>query len=73
MIPRKFEPVLNGLVLSGIMSLLVSGVATLHTAQPGTEFLSVWASSWLTGWLVAFPSVLLAAPFTRNIVRRMVG
>jgi hypothetical protein len=73
MIPRKFEPVLNGLVLSGIMSLLVSGVATLHAAQPGTASLSVWASSWLTGWLVAFPSVLLAAPFTRSIVRRMVG
>lgn len=73
MIPNKFEPVLFGLILSGIMSLLVSGIATLKAAAPGAAFLGLWAASWLTGWLFAFPSVLLAAPFTRRIVRRMVG
>ena len=30
MIPRKYAPVLFGLVLSGLMSLLVSGIATFR-------------------------------------------
>lgn len=32
MIPRQFEPVLMGAVLSGLMSWVVSGVATLKAA-----------------------------------------
>ena len=32
MIPRKFEPFLVGAVLSGLMSWVVSGVATLKAA-----------------------------------------
>jgi len=73
MIAKKFEPVLFGLILSGLMSLLVSGISTLKVAPLGASFVGTWAASWLTGWLFAFPSVLLAAPFTRKMVRRMVG
>ena len=54
MIPKKFEPLLFGLLLSGIMSLLVSAIATVKIVQPGAEFLSPWLSSWLTAWLFAF-------------------
>ena len=71
MIPRKYEPILFGLILSGLMSLLVSGIATLRAAGLGTGFLALWAGSWLTAWLFAFPAVLLVAPVARRMVRRL--
>lgn len=71
MIPRKFEPVLFGLILSGLMSLLVSGIATLRAAGLGPGFLPLWLTSWLTAWLFAFPAVLLVAPLARRVVRSL--
>ena len=32
MIPKKFAPMLFGAILSGLMSLLVSGIATIRAA-----------------------------------------
>jgi hypothetical protein len=69
MFPRRFEPVLFGLVLSGLMSLVVSAIATMKAAGMGPGFLALWTSSWLTAWLVAFPIVLLAGPLARRMVR----
>ena len=69
MIPRKFEPVLFGLVLSGLMSLLVSGISTFRATGLVPGFLTLWAGSWLMAWLFAFPSVLVVAPVARRVVR----
>jgi len=72
MIPRKFAPVLFGLVLSGLMSLLVSGIATFRATGLVPEFAGLWTGAWLTAWLFAFPVVLLAAPLARGLVERVV-
>lgn len=73
MIPRKFEPFLFGFFLSGLMSLLVAGISTLRAAGIGPGFLSLWAGSWLTAWLFAFPAVLLVSPLARLVVRRLLS
>jgi hypothetical protein len=71
MIPGKYGPILFGAILSGLMSLLVSGISTFRAVGPAASFLSLWASAWLTAWLVAFPVVLLVAPLTRKVVLRL--
>lgn len=71
MIPRKFEPILFGFFLSGLMSLLVAGISTLRAAGAGPDFLSLWLTSWLTAWLFAFPAVLLVSPVARRVVRSL--
>lgn len=68
MIPARYAPVLFSFILSGTMSLLVSGVATLRTLPAGQDFAGVWAGAWLSGWLLAFPAVMLAAPMARKVV-----
>ncbi|MCB1954876.1 MAG: DUF2798 domain-containing protein [Rhodocyclaceae bacterium] len=68
MIPRRYAPLLFSLILSGQMSLLVSGVATLRVTGPDGAFAALWFSAWLTAWTIAFPAVMLAAPLTRHIV-----
>ena len=60
------EKILNR--FSGVMSLLVSGISTFRALQPQQDFVSLWAGAWLTGWLFAFPAVMLAAPLARKAV-----
>jgi hypothetical protein len=75
MIPARYGPALFSLILSGVMSLLVSGISTFRTWQPPQDFAglwAVWAGAWLTGWLFAFPAVMLAAPLARKAVALVV-
>lgn len=72
MIPARFAPVLFGLVLSCLMSLIVSAIATLRNAGPIEGFAGLWLSAWLPSWLVAFPTVLVIAPVARWVVGALV-
>jgi len=73
MFPARYAPVLFGIILSGLMSLLVSAISTLHAIGAGADFLDIWISAWLTTWVVAFPVVLLVAPVTRRFVEQLVS
>ncbi len=73
MIKRKHEPIVFGFILSGLMSCLVSGIATLRALGPVSGFMSLWLLAWLTSWAVAFPSVLLAAPIARRLARAVIA
>ena len=70
--PSRYAPFLFGFVLSGLMSLIVSGVATLRNAGFGDGFSAMWINAWLLSWLVAFPVVLVVAPVTRRLVAMVV-
>jgi hypothetical protein len=72
MIPARFAPVAFGFVLSGLMSLLVSGIATYSHAGLADGFARLWLAVWLTSWPIAFPVVLIVAPVARRIVQRLV-
>jgi hypothetical protein len=72
MLPPKFAPLLFGLILSGLMSLLVSGIATIRAIGIPPEFVLTWIEGWLTAWVIAFPIVLIVAPLTRKLVQRCV-
>jgi len=72
MIPARFAPILFGFILSGLMSAMVSGIATWRVLGLDGHFAAHWFGSWVTSWAVAFPAVLIVAPITRRIVARLV-
>ena len=72
MIPAKYAPLLFALILSGLMSLLVSGIATLRATGLSAQFIALWLSAWLAAWLFAFPTVMVVAPLTRRLVNLLV-
>jgi hypothetical protein len=72
MLPKRFAPALFGLILSGLMSLLVSGISTYRALGLGESYAGLWVSAWLTAWLVAFPVVLVVAPVARRTVALLV-
>ena len=70
MIPPRLAPVVFGLILSGLMSLLVSGVSTYRALGMVDGFFGIWMGNWSFSWAVAFPTVLIVAPFARRVVAR---
>lgn len=72
MIARRYAPLLFALLLSGFMSLMVSGISTLRATGPVPGFFEFWISAWLAAWLFAFPAVLVVTPLARRAVERLV-
>jgi Protein of unknown function (DUF2798) len=72
MIPARFAPLAFGFVLSCMMSLLVSGIATFRNVGLIDGFLAIWMGAWLPSWLIAFPVVLAVAPLARQVVSSLV-
>ncbi len=73
MIPSRFEPFVFGFILSGLMSFVVSGIATMRVTGLVPGFPDLWFGAWLMAWIFPFPSVLFVAPVARRIVSRMMG
>ncbi|MDZ4077385.1 MULTISPECIES: DUF2798 domain-containing protein [Hydrocarboniphaga] len=72
MIPGRYAPLLFGAILSGLMSLIVSAIATVRVLGFDASFASAWLPAWFMAWAVAFPTVLVIAPITRKIVDGMI-
>lgn len=72
MIHPKFAPYLFSLLLSGMMSCLVSGIATYRALGFVPNFVAEWMGAWGSSWLVAFPAVLIVAPIARRMVAMLV-
>ena len=72
MIPARFAPTLFGFLLSGLMTLIVSAIATYRAVGFPDNFATLWFGAWISSWLVAFPIVLFVAPLTRKLVAMLV-
>jgi hypothetical protein len=71
-VPKRHEHLIFGLLLSGMMSFIVSGISTIlaRGITPGLPL--QWLGAWVPSWAIAFPAVLVVAPFVRRILHRLV-
>jgi hypothetical protein len=72
-LPASFQPYVFGLVLSGVMSFMVSGIATANAVGLADGFFAKWIGSWLFAWAVAFPTVLFVRPFAQRVTALIVA
>ncbi len=70
-IPARYSNLLFGGMLSLIMVTIISGAVTLINQGYDAEFFTRWLRGFATAWPVAFPSVLVVAPFVRRVVARI--
>jgi hypothetical protein len=71
-LPKRAEPIAFGLLLSGMMSFIVSGISTIIAIGATMDLPLRWLLAWMPSWAVAFPAVLVVAPFVRRILRQIV-
>jgi Protein of unknown function (DUF2798) len=70
-IPARYSNVLFGGMLSIIMVTIISGAVVLINQGFDAEFFKRWLKGFITAWPVAFPSVLVVAPFVRKVVAKI--
>jgi Protein of unknown function (DUF2798) len=71
MFPARYANVLFALILLALMSFIVSGLSTWRALGFTDHFLGLWLGNWVVSWAIAFPTVLIVAPFARHIVARL--
>ena len=69
--PARYAPILFGALLSAIMVAIVSAFVLASSQGIHAGFPAQWARSCMTTWPVAFPTVLLVAPWVRRVVGRI--
>lgn len=72
-LPASFEPFVFGFFLSGLMSFVVSGIATWNALGIVPDFGPQWMRSWLFAWSAAYPCVLIVAPIVRRLTKNLVA
>lgn len=60
--PARLRQFVFGFYMSGMMSLLMSGVITMINTGLEGDFFWRWLTAWLVAWVVAFPLVTVIAP-----------
>jgi len=60
--PARLRQLVFGFYMSGMMSLLMSGVITFINTSMDNEFVYRWIPAFLVAWAVAFPLVTVIAP-----------
>jgi Na+(H+)/acetate symporter ActP len=73
-IPKRFAPFLFPFLLSGLMTLLITGMSIARVLgmdtlvnNPGS-FVQTWLKAYVSAWLVAYPILLLVIPIVRRLV-----
>ncbi|WP_187428587.1 hypothetical protein ROLI_042920 [Roseobacter fucihabitans] len=72
MLPARYQHFVFGFILSGLMSFIVSGIATYRSLGLIDNFFIVWISNWLPSWSIAYPTLLIVSPLARRIVSKLV-
>lgn len=72
-IPARLEFPTFGFLVSGMMSLLITGVAMLRTVGIEDGFILLWMQVWLPSWAVAFPAILVVVPIVRRMLPRLIA
>lgn len=70
-ISARYSNLLFGGMLSIIMVTIISGAVTLINQGFNDEFFVRWFRGFATAWPIAFPSVLVVAPFVRKVVAKL--
>lgn len=73
-IPKWCAPYVIAALVSGGMSLAVSGFATWRALGLVDGFAGIWMTTWVWAWLIAFPALVFLRPIvTRFVMARVRG
>jgi hypothetical protein len=70
-VPARFTNAAFGLLLSGLMTSIVSAVATIRNVGLDDATVGKWFNAFSASWPITFPTVLIVAPIVRRIVGRL--
>ncbi len=72
-LPARFRMPLTVFLLTGIMTLIVSGISTAMALGLSMMALGAWPVTWIGSWTLAFPTMLVVLPVVQALVARIVS
>ncbi len=72
MISARYANALFALIMSGLMSCVVTGIATLKAIGFSPSTLGDWMASWAFCWPIAFTVILTLGPLVKRLIARLV-
>ncbi len=72
MTAARLSHVVFCLIMSGLMSCIVTGIATLKAVGLGPTTVSDWMASWMFCWPIAFAVIVVLGPAVKRLVDRLV-
>ena len=73
MLPARYARAVFSLIMSGLMSCIVTGIATVKAIGFGPGTVGDWMASWAFCWPIAFSVILLLGPTVQGLVNRLVS
>ena len=70
-IPARYANLLFGGMMSMIMVSVITGIVVLVTRGLDHGFMSHWLKGFALTWPIAFPTVLVVAPFIQKLVKKL--
>jgi hypothetical protein len=71
MVSIKYLHQVQALLLSGFMSLIMSGAISFINLGWVNNFMEIWFHAWVVAYAIAFPSVLIVFPIARKFAMRI--
>lgn len=72
MIPARYAHAVFSVIISGLMSLIVTCVATLKAVGFGPHSFGDWMAAWSLSWPIACAVILVVGPRVRRFVEGLV-
>ncbi|KIC38620.1 hypothetical protein RA27_19540 [Ruegeria sp. ANG-R] len=72
MIPARYAHALFALIMSGLMSCVVTGIATVKAIGFSPSTFGDWMASWAFCWPIAFTVILTLGPIVKRMIDRLV-
>ncbi|CAG0995830.1 hypothetical protein BURK1_02530 [Burkholderiales bacterium] len=73
MFPKRAAPYVFAFLLTGFMTFIVPGIATVVAAGVPPNFLGLWMGAWFSAWVIAFPALIVVRPFVQRLTERLAG
>ncbi len=71
-LPARYAGIVMPFILSIVMTMVVSAVATARNLGLQADFAAHWLPAWAISGLIAFPTLLMSLPPTRRLLRLLV-
>lgn len=68
---KKWGQPLTAFLVSGLMTLVVSGVSTIFSLGFVSGLVGIWMGAWGLSWAIAFPTLLAVLPVVRKFVAQL--
>lgn len=70
-VPKKFAPLLGGVIMSIMMGFLMSGIVTTINVGMPENFIEIWMNAFIRVTPIAFVVILIVRPLVEKILQKI--